>query len=226
MQAAESRPLLHGAPAPARLTVLSGPSGVGKSTVVARLRADCPAIWQSVSVTTRPPRPGEKSGREYHFVSEPEFVAMAERGELLESARFAGHHYGTPRLPVEEQLSLGKSALLEIDVAGARQVRLAVPGALLVFLAPPSWVELERRLVSRNTESAEKVARRLEAAKGELAAEDEFDITLVNTSVERVCAQLVALILGQDASVAPGDARQGSNCNSELEGTQWQRLRP
>jgi len=140
-------------------------------------------------------------------VSEPEFVEMAERGELLESARFAGHHYGTPRLPVEKQLSLGKPALLEIDVAGARQVRAAVPGALLVFLAPPSWAELERRLISRNTESAEKVAHRLEAARGELAAEDEFDITLVNTSVERVCAQLVTLILGRDANVAPGDAR-------------------
>lgn len=226
MLAAEPRRVRRGPPVPARLTVLSGPSGVGKSTVVAHLRANCPAIWQSVSVTTRPPRPGEMSGREYHFVSEPEFNAMAERGELLESARFAGYQYGTPRLPVEEKLGLGKPALLEIDVAGARQVRAAVPGALLVFLAPPSWAELERRLVSRNTESAAKVARRLEAAKIELAAEDEFDITLVNTSVERICAQLVALILGQDATMAPGDARQGSNCNSELEGTQWQRLRP
>src|SRR5215469_9153708 len=216
MQAAESRPLLRGAPAPARLTVLSGPSGVGKSTVVARLRADCPAIWQSISVTTRPPRPGEISGREYHFVSEPEFDAMTEQGELLESARFAGYRYGTPRRPVEEKIGSGEPALLEIDVAGAGQVRAVVPGALLVFLAPPSWAELERRLVTRNTESAEKVTRRLEAAKTELAAEDEFDITLVNTSVEGVCAQLVALILGQ----------QGSKCNSELEGTQWQRLRP
>jgi guanylate kinase len=208
---------MRGAAAPARLTVLSGPSGVGKSTVVARLRADCPAIWQSVSVTTRPPRATELSGREYHFVSQAEFDAMAERGELLESARFAGHHYGTPRQPVQEQLEIGQPALLEIDVAGARQVRAAVPDALLVFLAPPSWAELERRLVSRNTESPEIVARRLEAAKSELAAEDEFDVTLVNTSVEGVCSQLVALILG---------ARLGSHCNSELEGTQWQRLRP
>lgn len=213
MLAAEPRRVGRGAPDPARLTVLSGPSGVGKSTVVARLRADCPAIWQSVSLTTRPPRPGEMTGREYHFVSEAEFEAMAGRGELLETARFAGHRYGTPRSPVEEQLRLGNPALLEIDVAGARQVRAAVPGALLVFLAPPSWGELERRLISRNTESAEKVARRLEAAKDELAAEDEFDITLVNTSVEQVCAQLVALILGQDATVASGGARQGSSCN-------------
>jgi guanylate kinase len=226
MLAAESRRIRRGPPAPAQLTVLSGPSGVGKSTVVARLRADCPAIWQSISVTTRPPRPGETSGREYHFVSEPEFDALAERGELLESARFAGYRYGTPRLPVEEKIESGKPALLEIDVAGARQIRAVVPGALLVFLAPPSWGELERRLVSRNTESPDKVARRLEAAKGELAAEDEFDITLVNTSVEDVCAQLVALILGQDANGTPDHARQGSKCNSELEGTRWQRLRP
>jgi guanylate kinase len=226
MLAAERHLVRRGAPAPARLTVLSGPSGVGKSTVAARLRADCPAIWQSVSVTTRTPRPGELNGREYHFVSEAQFSAMVESGELLESAKFAGHHYGTPRLPLEEQLDVGKPALLEIDVAGARQVRAAVPDALLVFLAPPSWAELERRLVGRNTESSEKVAQRLEAARSELAAEDEFDITLVNTSVQGVCAQLVALILGRDANVAPGDARQGSHCNSELEGTQWQRLRP
>ena len=214
MLAAEPRGLRRGAPALARLTVLSGPSGVGKSTVVTRLRAQCPGIWQSVSVTTRPPRPGEMDGREYHFVSEPEFDVMAARGELLESAHFAGHRYGTPRAPVEEQLSQGVPALLEIDVVGARQVRATVPGALLVFLAPPSWAELERRLLGRNTESPDKVTRRLEAARDELAAEGEFDITLVNTSVEDACAQLVALILGQDADAASGEARQGSYCNS------------
>jgi guanylate kinase len=226
MLAAEPRGLRRGTPAPTRLTVLSGPSGVGKSTVVARLRSECPRIWQSVSVTTRPPRPGEMDGREYHFVSEPAFDAMAARGELLESARFAGHRYGTPRAPVQEQLDRGCPALLEIDVAGARQVRSAVPGALLVFLAPPSWAELERRLISRNTESAEVVARRLEAARAELAAEDEFDITLVNTSVKDVCDQLVALILAQHANAVSGNAREGSDCNPDPEGTHWQGLRP
>jgi guanylate kinase len=197
MLAAEPRGLRRGAPAPARLTVLSGPSAVGKSTVAARLREECPWIWQSVSVTTRPPRPGEMNGREYFFVSEQEFEAMAARGELLESATFAGNRYGTPRAPVQERLEQGKPALLEIDVAGARQVRAAVPGALLIFMAPPTWAELERRLVGRNTESPEAVSRRLEAARTELAASYEFDITLVNTSVQDVCDQLVALMLAQ-----------------------------
>jgi guanylate kinase len=226
MLAAGPRRLHRGTPGRGLLTVLSGPSAVGKSTVVSRLRAECPQIWQSVSVTTRPPRPGERDGREYHFIAEQEFDAMAERGDLLESARYVGYRYGTPRAPVQEQLDRGVPALLEIDVAGARQVRGAVPGALLVFLAPPSWAELERRLQGRNTESAQTIARRLEAARAELAAEREFDITLVNTSVEEVCAQLVSLISAQGAGADSGSAPQGGSRNSELEGTRWQQLRP
>jgi guanylate kinase len=212
MRAAEPRRLHRGTPAPPMLTVLSGPSAVGKSTVVARLRAECPKIWQSVSVTTRSPRSGEVDGREYHFISEQEFDAMAARGDLLESARYVGYRYGTPRAPVQERLNRGVPALLEIDVAGARQVRAAVPDALLVFLAPPSWAELERRLQGRNTESAETIARRLEAARDELAAEREFDITLVNTSVKEVCTQLVDLILAQAAGADDDGARQGEQC--------------
>jgi guanylate kinase len=226
MLAAEPRGLRRGAPAPARLTVLSGPSAVGKSTVAARLRSQCPWIWQSVSVTTRPPRPGEMDGREYFFVTEQEFETMAARGELLESARFAGNRYGTPRAPVQQRLDQGKPALLEIDVAGARQVRAAVPGALLIFMAPPSWGELERRLAGRNTESAEAIGRRLEAARTELAASDEFDITLVNTSVEDVCGQLVSLMLAQYGNAGQDLAEQGIHCNPDPEGTRWQRLRP
>jgi guanylate kinase len=186
-------------PVPARLTVLSGPSGVGKSTVVASLRRAWPQIWLSVSVTTRSPRPGEIDGREYRFVTEREFSAMADRGDLLEWAEFAGHSYGTPRAALAEKVRAGVPSLLEIDVAGARQVRQAVPGALLVFLYPPSWPELVRRLTVRETESPEVIRRRLDAARAELAACGEFDITLVNTSVDDVCSQLVALMAAQPA---------------------------
>jgi guanylate kinase len=186
-------------PVPARLTVLSGPSGVGKSTVVTRLRQEQPQIWQSVSVTTRPPRPGETDGREYFFVSERQFDVMAADGKLLEWAQFAGNKYGTPRAPVAERLEAGIPTLLEIDVAGARQVRQALPGALLVFLAPPSWAELVRRLTGRDTEPPEVIERRLAAARAELAAGAEFDITLVNTAVDDVCDQLVALMTAQCA---------------------------
>jgi guanylate kinase len=167
---------------------------VGKSTVVAGLRAQRPDIWLSVSVTTRSPRPGEVNGREYHFVSDEAFEAMVARGELLEWAQFAGKMYGTPRAPVEERVAAGVPALLEIDIEGARQVRHRVPGALLVFLAPPSREELARRLTGRGTESAEVIARRLDVARQEIQAGREFDITLVNTSVEDVRKQLVTLM--------------------------------
>ncbi len=177
-----------------RLTVLSGPSGVGKSTVVAELARTSPQIWISVSVTTRRPRPGEVDGRHYHFVDDAGFDRLVADGALLEWARFAGHRYGTPRAPLKEKLEAGVSCLLEIDVAGARQVRQAEPEARLVFLAPPSWDELVRRLTGRGTEPPEVLERRLAAAKEELAAADEFDITLVNTSVQDVCRQLVALM--------------------------------
>jgi guanylate kinase len=177
-----------------RLTVLSGPSGVGKSTVVAELNRSCPQIWISVSVTTRKPRTTEVDGREYHFVDDDEFDRLVASGALLEWAQFAGNRYGTPRGPLNEKLRAGVSCLLEIDVAGARQVRRAAPGARLVFLAPPSWDELVRRLTGRGTEPPEMLARRLAAARDELAAAEEFDVTLVNTSVQDVCRELVALM--------------------------------
>jgi guanylate kinase len=183
--------------------VLSGPSGVGKSTVVAHMREAHPEVWLSVSATTRKPRPGERDGVHYFFTDEAGFDQLIAEDQLLEWATFAGHRYGTPRKPVLDRLVAGVPVLLEIDLQGARQVRDAMPGALLVFLAPPSWDELERRLVGRGTEPADVIERRLDAARVELAAEKEFDLTLVNTSVQDVARELLALM-----TVSPHPSRK------------------
>jgi len=181
-------------PAPARLTVLSGPSGVGKGSVVAEVRRRHPHVWLSVSLTTRPSRPGEVEGVHYHFVDPAEFAHQVDTDELLEHAQYAGHSYGTPRRPVEEQLAAGVPALLEIELQGARQVRAAMPDARLVFLTPPSFDELARRLRGRGTEDPERVRRRLDLARIELAAEDEFDDLVVNDDVEGAADRLLALM--------------------------------
>ena len=180
---------------PPRLTVLSGPSGVGKSTVVRELRAHHPEVWLSVSATTRFPRPGEADGVHYHFVSEDGFAELVAANGLLEWAEFAGHRYGTPRGPVLERLAAGVPVLLEIELQGARQVRAAMPDAQLVFLAPPSWDELVRRLTRRGTEPQDVIDRRLATAREEMAAESEFDVSLVNPSVQDVVDRLLALMV-------------------------------
>jgi guanylate kinase len=178
------------------LTVLAGPTAVGKGTVAAEIRAHHPEIWISVSATTRHPRPGEIHGRHYWFVSDEEFDKLVADDALLEWAVVhKGARYGTLRAPVDEALAVGRPALLEIDLQGARQVRETMPDALFVFLKPPSWEELVRRLVGRGTESEEERARRLGTAMEELEAEAEFDVTIVNTEIHAAAEELVALML-------------------------------
>ena len=172
--------------------MLAGPTAVGKGTVSADVRSRHPEVWLSVSATTRPARPGEVDGVHYHFVTPERFDAMVRDGELLEWAVVHGaHRYGTPRTPVLDTLAAGRPALLEIDLQGARQVRATMPDALFVFLAPPSWEELVRRLVGRGTETPAERERRLGTARVELAAEAEFDVTIVNDDVHRAADELV-----------------------------------
>jgi guanylate kinase len=176
---------------------------VGKGTVAAEIRRAHPEVWISVSVTTRSPRPGEVDGIHYRFVDDAEFDRLVAEGRLLEWA--VVHHgarYGTPREPVEEALAAGRPALLEIDLQGARQVRERMPEAFLVFLKPPSWEELVRRLVGRGTENEEERERRLETARAELAAESEFDATVVNAEVHDAAEELIALMTGASAGSA------------------------
>lgn len=183
------------AAARSRLTVLAGPTAVGKGAVTAQIRAHHPEVWISVSVTTRAPRPGEVDGVHYSFIDDRTFDSMIEAGELLEWAVVhSSARYGTPRAPVEQCLADGRLTLLEIDLQGARQVREVMPHALFVFLAPPSWQELVRRLVDRGTEADEERSRRLETAVHELAAEAEFDATVTNTDVRAAAQELVRLM--------------------------------
>lgn len=178
-----------------RLTVLAGPTAVGKGTVSTFIRDNYPEVWLSVSATTRPPRPGEEHGVHYFFVSPEEFDSLVEEGQMLEWAVVHGRNrYGTLRSTVEAAMAEGRSVLLEIDLQGARQVKKSMPEANFVFLAPPSWDEMVRRLVGRGTETPEEQQQRLETAKLELAAEPEFDHTVVNDDVQRAAAELVSLM--------------------------------
>jgi guanylate kinase len=178
-----------------RLVVLAGPTAVGKGTVAACVRRNFPEVWLSVSMTTRKPRPREVDGVHYHFVDDGQFERMREAGEFLEWAVVHEQaKYGTPRAPLEAAMAAGRMALLEIDLQGARQVRQQIPDALFVFLAPPSWPELVRRLVGRGTESEQERQARLTTARQELAAQKEFDFTIVNDNVQRASEELVSLI--------------------------------
>jgi guanylate kinase len=174
--------------------VITGPSGVGKGTLVNRLLERHPAMWLSVSATTRAPRPGEEEGVQYFFLERPAFEQLVGRGGLLEWAEFAGNLYGTPRQPVEAQLAAGHPVLLEIELEGARQVRQSFPGAIQLFVAPPSFAELERRIRGRGTDSEEAIQRRLARARVELEAATEFDAVLVNADLETALLELEGLM--------------------------------
>ena len=180
---------------PSRLVVLAGPTAVGKGTVSTFIRENYPDVHLSVSATTRSPRPGEIDGVNYVFVTDEEFDRLEKSGQMLETATVHNaFRYGTPRAPIDAALAEGKSVLLEIDLQGARSVRKAMPEAVLVFLLPPSWEELVRRLIGRGTEESAEQQRRLETAKVELAAQDEFDAKVVNREVGQAAAEVVELM--------------------------------
>jgi guanylate kinase len=178
-----------------RLVVLAGPTAVGKGTVSTFIRENHPEVLLSISATTRPPRPGEVDGQHYYFVSDAVFDQMIARGDFLEYATVHNaSRYGTPRPPIDAALAAGRSVLLEIDLQGARAVKETMPEALLVFLLPPSWEELVRRLIGRGTEDTAEQARRLDTARTELAAQDEFDVKVVNRDVGRAAEEVVELL--------------------------------
>lgn len=190
----EHRPPSLGRPG-SRLVVLAGPTAVGKGAVSGYIREHYPEVLLSVSATTRKPRPGEVDGVNYYFVTEEEFDRLEASGEMLETATVHNaYRYGTPRAPIEAAIAEGRSVLLEIDLQGARSVRRAMPDAVLVFLLPPTWEELVRRLIGRGTEDAAEQALRLETAKIELAAQDEFDYRVVNTDVGQAAREVVDLM--------------------------------
>ncbi|MEB3255979.1 MAG: guanylate kinase [Synechococcaceae cyanobacterium] len=173
-----------------RLLLITGPSGVGKGTLVARLLARHPELWLSVSATTRAPRAGEEDGRHYFFLDRPAFERQVVEGGFLEWAEFAGNLYGTPRAAVQERLEAGRTVLLEIELEGARQVRRSFPAGFQVLLRPPSFKELERRIRGRGTDSEAAIERRLARAREELQAEAEFNAVVVNDDLERAVVEL------------------------------------
>lgn len=173
-----------------KLIVLTGPSGVGKGTLVRSLLQRHPQLYLSISATTRSPRAGEVDGEHYYFVNRSDFEKMIAENQLLEWAEFAGNYYGTPRLPIEQQIAQGKSILLEIELEGARQIHQSFPSALRIFILPPSFAELEKRLRDRSSDADEAIARRLQRAQVEVDAADEFDLQIVNDDFDTALQQL------------------------------------
>ena len=172
--------------------IICGPSGVGKGTVVARLLASDPKLYFSVSATTRPPRPGEVDGKHYHFLSREQFQRWIDEDAFLEHAEFVGNLYGTPKLYVDKAMDQGRDVILDIEIQGAEQVHRRRPEAIRIYVAPPSWAELERRLIGRGTEDMEKVRRRLERGKEEFAVARDFDYFVINDTVDRAVEELRA----------------------------------
>lgn len=177
--------------------IICGPSGVGKGTVVARLLASDPKLYFSVSATTRPPRPGEVDGKHYHFLSREQFQRWIDEDAFLEHAEFVGNLYGTPKLYVDKAMDLGRDVILDIEIQGAEQVHRRRPEAIRIYVAPPSWAELERRLIGRGTEDMEKVRRRLERGKEEFAVARDFDYFVINDTVDRAVEELRAILLAE-----------------------------
>ncbi|MEA5512956.1 guanylate kinase [Nodularia sp. UHCC 0506] len=183
-------------PSPGRLIVLTGPSGVGKGTLMQELLKRHPELYYSVSVTTRSARPGETNGENYYFISRSKFEQLVAQGEFLEWAEFAGNYYGTPREAVLNQIQSGKLVMLEIELEGARQIRVSFPSAFSIFILPPSLKELENRIRGRAQDSEEAIARRLDRAQAEIQAADEFDVQIVNDDLENALKAIEATLFG------------------------------
>ncbi|MBD5153740.1 MAG: guanylate kinase [Oscillibacter sp.] len=177
--------------------IICGPSGVGKGTVVARLLASDPTLYFSVSATTRAPRPGEQDGKHYHFLTMEQFEQWIAEDQFLEHAQFVGNRYGTPQLYVDKAMEQGRDVLLDIEIQGAEQVHRKRPDAVRIYVAPPSWAELERRLIGRGTEDMERVRSRLERGKVEFAAAKDFDYFVINDTVDHAVSEIQAIMAAE-----------------------------
>lgn len=184
-------------PSSSRVFVITGPSGVGKGSLISLLRHRIPELELSTSATTREPRPGEQQGVDYHFLAEKEFLDRVDAGEFLEHAAYSGNHYGTLRSEVDRRIEAGSPVVLEIEVQGARQIASSMPEAVQIFIAPPALESLKERLEGRGTDSPEAIARRLEVAEEELEARDEFDHQIVNDELERALDELEGIVRGK-----------------------------